>query len=126
MSELTPPMRFILRLESLLVLLLSVAVYYSQHYGWGLFAACFLIPDISFLGYAFGKKVGAIGYNVAHSYIGPALCALLFIFFPQPFWIMVALIWCAHIGFDRMLGYGLKYAEGFAFTHLGRLNDKSR
>jgi hypothetical protein len=39
---------------------------------------------------------------------------------------MAALIWCAHIGFDRTLGYGLKYAEGFGYTHLGRLNNKQR
>ncbi|MDT3250785.1 DUF4260 domain-containing protein [Serratia sp. root2] len=124
MSELTPPMRVTLRLESLLVLLLSVAVYHSQHYGWWLFAACFLIPDISFLGYAFGKKVGTIGYNLAHSYIGPALCAFAFVFSPQPYWLMTSLIWCAHIGFDRTLGYGLKYTQGFAYTHLGHLNNK--
>ncbi|AGO54910.1 DUF4260 family protein [Serratia plymuthica] len=68
----------------------------------------------------------AIGYNLAHSYIGPALCALLFVLFPQLFWLMTALIWCVHIGFDRTLGYGLKYAKGFAYTHLGRLNDKHR
>jgi Domain of unknown function (DUF4260) len=27
----------------------------------------------------------------------------------------------AHIGFDRMLGYGLKYASGFGDTHLSRI-----
>jgi hypothetical protein len=32
-----------------------------------------------------------------------------------------ALIWLAHIGFDRALGYGLKYSAGFSFTHLGRI-----
>jgi hypothetical protein len=33
----------------------------------------------------------------------------------------MALIWLAHIGMDRMLGYGLKYSGGFKDTHLGRL-----
>ena len=33
----------------------------------------------------------------------------------------LALIWLAHIGFDRLLGYGLKSTEGFGFTHLGRI-----
>jgi hypothetical protein len=33
----------------------------------------------------------------------------------------VALIWLAHIGLDRALGYGLKYGSGFRDTHLGRL-----
>ncbi|MGB8400729.1 DUF4260 family protein [Bradyrhizobium sp.] len=33
----------------------------------------------------------------------------------------IAMIWLAHIGFDRALGYGLKYQAGFGFTHLGRI-----
>ena len=33
----------------------------------------------------------------------------------------LALIWIAHIGLDRALGYGLKYATGFGDTHLGRI-----
>jgi len=32
---------------------------------------------------------------------------------------LVALIWVAHIGADRLLGFGLKYPEGFKPTHLG-------
>ena len=33
----------------------------------------------------------------------------------------LALVWIAHIGFDRALGYGLKYPSAFADTHLGRI-----
>jgi hypothetical protein len=33
----------------------------------------------------------------------------------------LATIWIAHIGFDRALGYGLKYGSGFTHTHLGRI-----
>jgi hypothetical protein len=33
----------------------------------------------------------------------------------------VALIWINHIGVDRLLGYGLKYADGFKWTHLSGL-----
>ena len=36
------------------------------------------------------------------------------------------MIWCAHIGFDRALGYGLKSAAGFEFTHLGRIGRGAR
>ncbi|MEE4409593.1 MULTISPECIES: DUF4260 family protein [unclassified Serratia (in: enterobacteria)] len=99
---------------------MSVALCYHREYSW-------LFPDTghSVPGLCVWQKGGAIGYNLAHSYIGPALCALLFVFSPQQFWLMTALIGCAHIGFDRTLGYGLKYAQGFAYTHLGRLNNKS-
>ncbi|MBD9376579.1 DUF4260 family protein [Pseudoxanthomonas sp. PXM04] len=31
----------------------------------------------------------------------------------------IALIWLAHVGFERAPGYGLKYESGFAHTHLG-------
>jgi hypothetical protein len=30
----------------------------------------------------------------------------------------LSLIWIAHIGFDRMLGFGLKYPTVFKDTHL--------
>ncbi|MEF9606012.1 DUF4260 family protein, partial [Paracoccus sp. PXZ] len=30
-------------------------------------------------------------------------------------------LWLAHVGFDRVLGYGLKLPSGFRDTHLGRI-----
>ena len=39
----------------------------------------------------------------------------------EPLVISVALIWAAHIGFDRALGYGLKHQSGFSDTHPGRI-----
>jgi hypothetical protein len=43
----------------------------------------------------------------------------------SPLTLSIAMIWLAHIGFDRALGYGLKYASGFGFTDLGRIGKKS-
>jgi len=60
-------------------------------------------------------------YNLAHSYVGPVALIALGLLADMPVALAVGLIWCAHIGFDRMLGYGLKYTSGFAATHLGRL-----
>jgi hypothetical protein len=34
---------------------------------------------------------------------------------------LVSLIWLAHIGMDRALGYGLKYQMRFKDTHLQRV-----
>lgn len=42
------------------------------------------------------------------------------------FWPSVALIAVAHIGFDRALGYGLKYSSAFTHTHLGRIGAPRR
>ena len=33
----------------------------------------------------------------------------------------VGLIWLAHVGFDRVLGDGLKYPSAFGDMHLGRI-----
>jgi hypothetical protein len=38
-----------------------------------------------------------------------------------PICVAIALIWAAHIGFDRLLGYGLKYPTAFTDTHLGKI-----
>jgi hypothetical protein len=35
--------------------------------------------------------------------------------------IQVALIWLAHVGVDRLLGYGLKYPGAFRDSHLQRV-----
>ncbi len=114
-------MKFTLRLEGLAVLAVAVAAYAQLGAGWGAFALLFLLPDLSLLAYLAGSRVGAMAYNAAHSYIGPA--ALLGAGFvgDLPAALAVGLIWSAHIGFDRALGYGLKYAGGFGETHLGRI-----
>jgi hypothetical protein len=114
--------RALLRAEGLVLLALSVALYAEAGASWPRFAILFLAPDLSFAFFLFGSRVGAFAYNTAHSTIGPLLLAAVSRFAPQlallfPF----ALIWLAHVGFDRALGYGLKYASGFSDTHLGRI-----
>jgi hypothetical protein len=113
--------RLVLRLEGLVVLLASVAGYGQLGAGWGAFATLFLVPDLSFLGYLAGSRTGAVIYNLAHAYVGPVALLALGTVAGLPVALALGLIWCAHIGFDRMLGYGLKYPSGFAATHLGRI-----
>lgn len=33
----------------------------------------------------------------------------------------IGIIWSAHIGMDRMFGFGLKYSTGFNDNHLNRI-----
>jgi len=35
--------------------------------------------------------------------------------------VAISLIWIAHIGIDRVLGYGLKYPTAFKDTHLQKV-----
>lgn len=113
--------RIVLRLEGLCVLIAASVAYSKFGLGWGTFALYFLTPDLSFLGYLAGPRVGAVAYNSAHSYIGAIACLVAGFLLPSPTILCAGIIWCAHIGFDRALGYGLKYSAGFGFTHLGRI-----
>lgn len=113
--------RVLLRIEGLCVFAAALFVYSNSGAGWGTFALFFLAPDLSFFGYLAGPRVGAASYNAAHSYVGAIGCLVASHVFALPALTTVGLIWVAHIGFDRALGYGLKYAAGFGYTHLGRI-----
>jgi hypothetical protein len=113
--------RTLLRLEGLFVFVLAIALYARMGESWWMFAILFLAPDLSFLGYLAGPRIGALAYNAVHTTAGPVLLALAgFVASSQPA-VAVGLIWLGHCGIDRALGYGLKYEAGFGFTHLGRI-----
>jgi hypothetical protein len=111
----------LLRLEGAIVLAGAIAAFAHQGGGWGMFAALFLVPDLSLLGYLAGPRIGAAVYNAGHSHAMPATLAAVAWLVGSPALLLGATIWVAHIGFDRMLGYGLKYTSGFRDTHLGRV-----
>jgi hypothetical protein len=113
--------RTLLRLEGLTLFAGMTSVYGFWGGQWWFYAVLFFSPDLSFLGYLAGPKIGAWVYNAMHSTVVPmAMLTVGFGFAPPPV-LSLALIWLAHIGFDRALGYGLKYSAGFGFTHLGRI-----
>ena len=113
--------RLVLRAEGAAILLVAALLYDKTGSSWWTFAILFLAPDLSFLGYLAGPRVGAITYNVAHTLILPLLLAAAGMMLPAFTLVPLGLIWIAHIGLDRLLGYGLKYAAGFGYTHLGRI-----
>lgn len=121
MGKVIGNVKWVLRIEAVVVLTLALFFYNVLAFNWTTFFIYFLLPDISFIGYLFGKRVGAISYNCAHSYIGPAIVFMLFLGLGGEIFQIIGLIWIAHIGFDRALGYGLKYEKGFAYTHLGKI-----
>ena len=110
----------LLKAEGLAVFALATFAYSLTGQNWWLYLILFLFPDLSFLAYTAGNRPGSMVYNALHSYVGPALAGFAGYRAGQPAVAAVALIWTAHIGFDRMLGYGLKYPTGFGHTHLGR------
>lgn len=110
-----------LRLEGAVAFAAAAALYVHAGFSWPLFAALFLAPDLAMLGYLLGPRLGAGAYNVAHTYALALPLALAGLLMGRSAALAVALIWIAHIGFDRALGYGLKYASAFGDTHLGRI-----
>ena len=119
-------MVLLLRLEGLIVAAISALVYARAGASWWLFAALWLAPDLSMLGYVGGSSCrGARVYNTFHAYVLPGVLGLAALALHQPIAMAIALIWVNHIGVDRLLGYGLKYSDGFGFTHLGRIGRKA-
>jgi len=118
--------RTLLRLEGLAALIAALMAYGSLGGSWGWFAALFLVPDLSMLGYLAGARAGSICYNTAHSYLGPIMLGAAAYTLHSTLLGQLALIWCAHVGFDRALGYGLKYATAFTDTHLGLIGRAAR
>jgi hypothetical protein len=110
--------RPLLHLEGAAVLIVCLFAYHWSHGSWLLFALLFLVPDLSMLGYAASVRVGAIAYNAVHTYIVPLALAGYSLASNRLAIFSLSLIWIAHIGLDRMLGFGLKYPTRFKDTHL--------
>lgn len=120
----TGGVNILLRLEGLTLFAGMVMLYAAWDGSWLVFALLFFVPDLSFLAYLSDARFGALVYNAAHSFMAPVTLLTLGFALASPLTLSIALIWLAHIGIDRALGYGLKYSAGFGFTHLGRIGRK--
>ena len=114
--------RLWLHLEGIAALGVTLFAYSALRNSWGLFAILFLVPDLSIIGYLAGPRIGAVCYNIGHTYVLPLAIGLILYLTGRS--LSLPLIWTAHIAFDRAMGYGLKYDAGFAYTHLMNLGKK--
>ena len=114
-------LRTLLRLEGLTLFAGMTLLYAVWGGSWWIYAILFLVPDLSFAAHLAGPRFGAIVYNAAHSYLAPMALMVTGFASNEPLILSISMIWLAHIGIDRALGYGLKYSTGFGFTHLGRI-----
>jgi hypothetical protein len=117
----TGNVRLLLRLEGFAAFAAALAFYAQAGFSWPAFVVFFLAPDLAMLPYLAGPRAGAIAYNLVHTYVLAAALTLAGFFAGTPVAAAGGLIWIAHIGFDRALGYGLKYPSAFGDTHLGRI-----
>jgi len=108
----------LLRIEEAALLAAAIAVYAHFHFSWVLFGALFLAPDLFMLGYLGNPRMGAAIYNLGHFLPVPMSVFAAGYFAHRPLAKAIGILWAAHIAFDRMLGYGLKYPARFNDTHL--------
>lgn len=111
----------LLRVEGMALLGVAVTAFALLGGSWWLFALLLFVPDLGMLGYLRGPAAGAASYNLVHWTPLPLLVGTVGWFLDSPLALHIALIWLAHIGLDRALGYGLKLPAGFGDTHLGKI-----
>jgi hypothetical protein len=108
----------LLRTEGALIFAISVLCYREMHFSWLLFAVLLLVPDLSMAGYLAGVNIGAAIYNIVHTLAGPLILIGYAILSMHLSLLLYGFIWTAHIGMDRVCGFGLKYPTRFSDTHL--------
>ena len=118
--------RLWLRVEAAALLTGALIAYSTTGQPWWLVPVVLLLPDLAMTGYAAGTRVGAFLYNLAHATPVPALVIGLGWWQHRPLLLGLGLVWLAHIGLDRLMGYGLKYDDHFQHTHLGMLGGRGR
>jgi len=109
------------RVEGAALLGFAVVVFALGDLSWWWFALLLLIPDLFMLGYLANDTTGAAVYNFGHTMVWPMGLLAWGLAADQRWPIGIGAIWMAHIGMDRALGCGLKLADGFKHTHLGRI-----
>lgn len=117
-------MKNLIKLEELALFGLAIYLNSFLPFPTWVFWALFLAPDLGMLGYLVNPKVGAITYNLFHHKGIAIACYFLGYFLIIHELTLVGVILLGHSSFDRILGYGLKYADAFQHTHLGMIGQK--
>src|SRR4029079_4104298 len=112
--------RNLLSMEGAAVFLGSIWVFFAQGNPWWLFVLLILAPDLAMLGYLLGPAIGSYVYNAVHLYVWPLALLAYTLYTGNPLALQLALIWAAHIGMDRMLGYGFKNSTATYEPHPAR------
>lgn len=112
------------RVEASAILASSILLYWHLDFSILLFVLLLFVFDVFMVGYLINPVIGAYTYNLGHSMIIPPILFVIGYVTDTRLLVGLSLIWFAHIGLDRILGFGLKYTKGFTETHLGHIGSK--
>ena len=114
-------MKILVAIEEFFLVLLCLFLFRSLGYAWIWFAVFFFAPDLSMAGYLAGPRIGGFTYDLVHHKAVAIACYIAGALLASAPLMFAGLILLAHSSFDRVLGYGLKYPDGFGHTHLGMI-----
>ena len=114
-------MKNIIKLEELMMFLLSVYLFSFLDYAWWLYLMLILAPDIGMLGYLINTSVGATTYNLFHHKGIAIIVGFAGFWWLIPELQLAGIILFSHSSMDCILGYGLKFSDNFKHTHLGNI-----
>jgi Domain of unknown function (DUF4260) len=117
-----PPL--LLRSEGVALLVMAILLYGRYGRSWWLFVALLPAPDLGLLVNLWSRQAGALAYDLTHTYLSPAILALVGVVTGSGLAVALALVWFAHIGMDRTLGLGLQYPDGSGRTHLSETRQR--
>ena len=121
MDTVDPSIRGWLRFEGAAAFIAGLVLFGWLGGPWLLVIPLLLLPDLSMLGYLGGPRLGALTYNAVHTW-APGLALLAAGLVADANLLALAgTILIAHVGMDRLAGYGLKLPTSFHDTHLGRI-----
>jgi len=119
-------MKKIIQIEELGIFLFGIYLFALLPFAWWWFPLLLLVPDFSMLGYLLGNKAGAAAYNVFHHRAIALGLYMIGIYTGNSYLQLAGVIIFSHASMDRIFGYGLKYEQGFKFTHLGKIGKEEQ
>jgi hypothetical protein len=119
-------MTTLIKLEEFSQFVLSIILFSQLDYVWWVYPAFILLPDISMTGYLVGSRIGAWFYNFFHHKLVGIIIFALGFWLNMSLLTLIGIIIFGHSAFDRIFGYGLKFKDSFAHTHLGWIGQKAQ
>lgn len=119
-------MKTLISLEEAAQFALTIILFTKLSFAWWVYPALFLLPDLSMTGYVVSARVGAFTYNLVHSKAVAVVIGVAGLYLTNDYLVLAGLVLFGHSSMDRMFGYGLKYAKGFKFTHLGEIGSQQQ